>query len=360
MLKRQFTHCMIRPEDIAPSSDSMRVVGTFNPGAGAFGDGVVLLVRVVEQPNETRPGKLASPRMDPEKGVVIDWLDEKEYDTRDPRLVRHKKTGELRLLFISYLKVVHSQDGQTADSFDGPVVVPQGPYETYGIEDPRITQIASTYYITYVAVSEHGIATSMLSTTDFATFRRHGVIFCPENKDVVLFPEKVMGNYVALHRPSGSANFQPPEIWLARSPDLIHWGTHTQLLGPEPGSLKSGGMEDRIGGGTPPIRTREGWLCLYHRSLKADRKDVAGMYGGFSLLLDLDNPAKVLAKSEGPIMLPAEKFEKEGFLGGVVFPTGIVDQDDRVLVYYGAADECVGVTAFGRDALLDSLVAAKV
>jgi beta-1,2-mannobiose phosphorylase / 1,2-beta-oligomannan phosphorylase len=354
MLKRQFTHCMIRPCDIAPSSDSMRVVGTFNPGAAAYGDGVVLLVRVVEQPIESRPGMIASPRMDPVQGVVIDWLNESEYDTRDPRIVRHKKTGTMRLLFLSYLKVVHSADGKTADSFDGPVVVPQGQYETYGIEDARITQINSTYYITYVSVSEHGIATSMLSTTDFATFRRHGVIFSPENKDVVLFPEKVMGNYVALHRPSGSANFRPPEIWLARSPDLIHWGTHTQMLGSDQGS-----MEDRIGGGAPPIRTREGWLCLYHRSLKADRDDVAGVYAGFTLLLDLDNPAKVLSKSDGPIMVPEESFEKEGFLGGVVFPTGIVDQDGRVLVYYGAADECVGVTAFDREAMLGSLVAVK-
>jgi len=356
---------MIRPGDIAPSSDSMRVVGTFNPGAAAYDEGVVLLVRVVEQPIESRPGKIASPRVDPQQGVVIDWLDESEYDTRDPRLVKHKQTGAMRLLFLSYLKVIHSTDGKTANGFDGPVIVPQGPYETYGIEDARITQINSTYYITYVAVSEHGIATSMLSTTDFVTFRRHGVIFCPENKDVVLFPEKVMGNYVALHRPSGSANIRPPGIWLARSPDLIHWGTHTQLLGPETGSLDSGGLdsgglEDRIGGGAPPIRTREGWLCMYHRSLKADREDVAGVYAGFTLLLDLDNPAKVLAKSDGAVMVPVEPFEKEGFLGGVVFPTGIVDQDGRVLIYYGAADECVGVTAFDREAMLDSLVAVKV
>lgn len=350
MLDRLFTHCMIKPGDIPASSDRMRVVGTFNPGAAAFGEGVVLLVRVVEQPIETRAGFVASPRIDPEQGVVIDWLKEDDYHCEDPRTVTHQQTGEVRLRFLSYLKVVHSADGKKADSFTGPVVAPNGPNEVYGIEDPRITQIGSTYYITYVAVSPHGIATGLLSTMDFATFRRHGLIFCPENKDVVLFPEKVMGEYVALHRPSGSMKFSPPEVWLARSPDLIHWGTHARLLGSE-----GRGMADRIGGGTPPIRTREGWLTIYHRSVKAKRDDVAGEYCGYALLLDLDNPAKIIADSSEPIMRPSKPFEKEGFLGGVVFPTGIVERKNQVFVYYGAADESVGVTAFSREALIELL-----
>ncbi len=352
MLDRLYTHCMIRPGDIPASSDTMQVVGTFNPGAAAFGKGVALLVRVVEQPIQTRVGYVASPRIDHERGVVVDWLDESEYHCEDPRTVTHKKTGMTRLRFLSYLKVVHSSDGKKADNFSGPVIAPQGPNETYGIEDPRITMIGSTYYITYVAVSPYGIATGLLSTIDFATFRRHGLIFCPENKDVVLFPEKVMGEYVALHRPSGSMKFQPPEVWLARSPDLSHWGTHTRLLGSEGQS-----MADRLGGGTPPIRTREGWLTIYHQSDKKKHTDVAGVYSGYAMLLDLDNPAKVVSRSNGPIISPTESFEKEGFLGGVVFPTGIVERDDEVLIYYGAADESVGVTAFSREGLIDSLSA---
>ncbi len=355
MIDRLFTHCMIRPGDIKPSSESMRVVGVLNPGGAAFGDGVALLIRVVEQPVETRSGFIASPRVDPEAGVVVDWLNESDYHAKDPRQVTHKHTGEARLRFLSYLKVVHSADGTKPDGFDGPVVWPSEPYESYGIEDPRITKIASTYYITYVAVSPQGIATGLLSTTDFETFRRHGLIFCPENKDVVLFPEKIVDNYAALHRPSGSMKFTPPQIWLARSPDLIHWGSHTQLL-----SADATDGEDRIGGGTPPIRTREGWLSIYHRSRKADRGDVAGEYCGYSLLLDLDNPLKVLGQSQEPIMAPSEPFEKEGFLGGVVFPTAIVERDEQLLVYYGAADECVGVTAFSREAVIESLVTKAV
>ncbi|GAB4108366.1 MAG: glycoside hydrolase family 130 protein [Phycisphaeraceae bacterium] len=353
MLDRQLTHCMIRPEDIRPSSDAMRVVGVLNPGAAAFGDGVILLVRVVEQPDEERPGYIASPRIAPDQNIVIDWLEEDAYHTQDPRLVTHKQTGEIRLRFISYLKVVHSADGIHADGCDGPVIMPEGPDEVYGIEDPRITRIGNTYYITYVAVSPFGISTALMSTIDFVSFRRHGIIFCPDNKDVVLFPEKIMAEYVALHRPSGAARFSPPEVWLARSPDLIHWGSHVRLLGADQGTL-----QDRLGGGTPPIRTREGWLSIYHRSEKQDRADVAGVYSGYSLLLDLDNPAKILGRSIEPVITPTEPFETSGFLGNVVFPTGLVEQDQQVLVYYGAADECVGVVALSRADLIDSVHAA--
>lgn len=353
MLDRLFTHRMVHPEDITPSNDAMRVVGVLNPGAAAFGQGVVLLVRVVEQPVETRHGFIPAPRIDPEYGIVTDWLNETEYKTDDPRLVTHKQTGILRLRFISYLKVIHSQDGKTPDNLNGPILTPQGAYETYGIEDPRITRIGSTYYITYVAVSPFGISTGLISTIDFKSFRRHGLIFCPDNKDVVLFPEKVMGEYVALHRPAGSARFSPPEVWLARSPDLIHWGTHARLLGADPSTL-----QDRVGGGTPPIRTREGWLSIYHRSEKSHRDAAVGVYSGHTIMLDLDNPAKIIGHSDKPVMSPAEPFEKKGYVDNVVFPTGIVERDDAVLVYYGAADECVGVTAFSREALIDSATPA--
>ena len=350
MIDRQFTHCMIRPTDLTPSSDAMRIVGVINPGAAPFGNGVMLLIRVVEEPLDQRDGYIASPRVCPEQGIVIDYLNESEYDTTDPRLGRHKETGEIRLRFLSYLKVVYSRDGRSTDGFAGQVIWPQGPYETYGIEDPRITLIGSTYYVTYVAVSPWGVSTMLLSTTDFQSFRRHGLIFCPDNKDVLLFPEKVMGEYIALHRPSGSTRFSPPEIWLARSPDLVHWGSHSRLLGAKPGSL-----QDRIGGGTPPIRTREGWLSIYHRSEKLKRDDPLGVYTGYSLLLDLDNPTRIIGQSTEPVLTPTEPFEKKGYVDNVLFPTTLVNHDDGILVYYGAADVCVCVTSLNRGDLINSV-----
>ena len=110
-----------------------------------------------------------------------------------------------------------------------PVFLPDSEIEEFGIEDPRITKIDQTYWITYVAVSRHGAATALASSDDMVTFKRHGLIFCPENKDVVLFPQRIDGEFVALHRPNPNSHFSPPQIWLARSPDLMHWGKHAML-----------------------------------------------------------------------------------------------------------------------------------
>ena len=102
--------------------------------------------------------------------------------------------------------------------------LPDSEMEEFGVEDPRITALGGRYYFTYVAVSRHGAATALASTTDFRQFERHGIIFCPENKDVVLFPEQVGGEFVALHRPNAATPFCRPEMWVARSPDLVRLG----------------------------------------------------------------------------------------------------------------------------------------
>ncbi len=352
MLERLFTQKMLSPTDLSPMRENTRVVGTFNPGAAAFNGGTVLMVRVVEEVTEQRDGFLASPRIDESGQLTVDWLARDEIDLADPRVYTNKHDGSLRLRFISHFKVLHAKDGKTIDRLDGPVVMPEGEYEEYGIEDPRITQIGGTYYITYVAVSRHGVVTMLMSTTDFSSFRRHGVIFCPDNKDVVLFPQKIVGNYVAMHRPMPSMKFTIPKIWLARSTDLIHWGGHEQLL--DDHVIDS----ERIGGGTPPIATEEGWLTIYHGN---DKIEVASdgrkqfRYTAGALLLDHDNPKKVLGHSTEPIMTPTEPFETRGFVDNVVFPTAVVDRDGQYLVYYGAADEHVGVVGYDKDALLGAL-----
>lgn len=349
MLERRFTHQMLKPADLAALRPNTRVVGAFNPGAATFGDGVVLLVRVVEEIAETRDGYLASPRIDENRELVTDWIEADTCDLSDPRLYVRKGDGRTRLRFISHIKVVFSTDGKTADNFDERVISPKGEYEEYGIEDPRITQIGGTYYITYVGVSRHGVCTCLMSTTDFQTFQRHGVILAPDNKDVVLFPEKIMGTYIAMHRPMPSMKFSPPAIWMARSMDLMHWGKHEHL--------HSGDGEDaeRVGGGTAPLRTERGWLTVYHGNEKmppdADG-NIRVRYTGGAMLMDLQNPAIVLGRSAEPIMVPEEPFETEGFVDNVVFPTAAIERGDAIWVYYGAADESVGVTAFDKGALL--------
>lgn len=349
MLLRQFTTRMLKPTDLSPSQAALDVVGVFNPGAEIFGDGVAIVARVAEQVTEQRDGFFPSPRY--HKGSLeVDWLDAAGCDCSDPRVYVIKKDGTVRLRFVSHLRVYLSKDGRQVDPA-APVatILPEGPYESFGIEDPRITKIGATYYITYVGVSPHGVCTRLMSTTDFTQFHRHGTIFCPDNKDVVLFPDKILGKHVALHRPMPSMKFAPPQVWLARSPDLLHWGSHQRLLG-------GGGPEasDRVGGGTPPIRTDRGWLTLYHGSDKKPGETGAGTYTASAMILDLDNPAKIIARSKGPVMRPEAPFERSGFVDNVVFPTAMLRREGLLFVYYGAADESVAVCGFDVQDVLDA------
>jgi predicted GH43/DUF377 family glycosyl hydrolase len=210
------------------------------------------------------------------------------------------------------------------------------PYETFGLEDPRITEIDGTYWINYSAVSPRGISTALASTQDFRTFTRHGVIFSPNNRNVTIFPEKIGGRYAALHRPMAS---EPGEnaIWSAFSDDLIDWGSHRYVAG-----ARAGSWDDmKIGGGAVPFRVRsnshEGWLAIYHGVTLSPQTYSLG-----ALLLDADDPSKVLGRSKDPILKPEAEYERHGFLDGVVFTCGLLVDEDRVRIYYGAAD---GVTA---------------
>ena len=214
-------------------------------------------------------------------------------------------------------------DGRSARLAEG-VFTPELEEEEYGVEDPRITLIDGTFFFTYVSVSRHGACTALASTHDFKTFKRYGVIFPSENKDVLLFPEKISGDYVALHRPNPRYQFSPPEIWLAKSPDLIHWGRHSVLhAGQSPWET------GRIGGGMPPLRTPRGWLEIYHGNAR-DPSGGVGPYVAGALMLDADNPAIVIGGSQEPIMAPEAEFERSGFLNEVVFPTGLVEREGRL------------------------------
>lgn len=350
MLTRHDTRCLLRPEDLPPSSDAMRVIGAFNCGAAATGKGdeVVLLVRVCEQPVEQRAGYVGVPYWK-DGGIVLRWEKEIDYDITDPRVITRKSDDRGLLRFISYLRVVRLPDGRSVGSL-GPTMMPETPYETFGLEDPRITPIDGRFFITYVGVSGNGVVTALASTDDFETFERRGVIFCPENKDVMLFPYRVAGRFVALHRPTMSFQLTAPQMWLADSPDLLHWGNHRVLLGP--GGPVAG---EKIGGGCPPILTDRGYLVIYHAAVRHPGEPVA-RYSAVALLLDAENPDRILAHSPGALFAPTEPFEREGFVPNVVFPTGVVPRGDRLLVYYGAADDKCGVTELSLRQLLDGMV----
>ena len=343
---------LVRPADVRPQFDGFEVIGTFNPAAIEFDQGVALLIRIVERPTETRDGFIALPYWDHDKGsVAIDWRRLADVEVIDPRIVRLRSSGHLRLTFISWLLVAYSRDGLTIDRFGKVPFLPTTPYETFGVEDPRLARLRDRFYFTYVAVSRHGIATALASTADFESFQRHGIIFPPENKDVVLFPEEIDGQFWALHRPNPNAYFSQPEIWIARSPDLLHWGAHEQLLGSD-----AAWASVKIGGGTPPVRTDRGWLSLYHGHISPQREpqqaDDIGEYAAALLLQDLNDPRKVVGLSSEPIMRAEADFEKRGYLPSIVFPTALLHRGDYLDVYYGAADTVSGVTRYALDELL--------
>ena len=325
---------IIKPCDVPPSREDYEVVGAFNPGATIFNDEILLLLRVAERPKDKRPDEQVAPILNPNTGE----LEHFRLKNDDPRITEIPDSrsfyvnGEMMLTSISHLRIARSKDGVNFTIDPTPAVFPQTYYETYGLEDPRITKIENLYYITYKVVSDKGICTGLLTTEDFIHFNRHGIIFCPENLDVVIFPERIDGKYWALTRPV-PRYLGPRGIWIASSPDAIHWGQHQPLVLPQEGTFHDG----KTGGSCVPIKTDMGWLEIYHGSDIADRYTLA------AVLLDLNNPSQVIARGKIPIMEPAAPYELQGFYGNVVFSCGAIEKDNSVLIYYGASDEYTAV-----------------
>jgi len=232
----------------------------------------------------------------------------------------------------------------------------QNPYERIGCEDPRITKIDDTFYITYCASSLYpaiapkpkGIIgapfrcrIAMLSTEDFKTFKHYGVVLSKlDDKNAVLFPEKIGGNYVMLHRIF-------PDIWIAYSKDLRHWTGHEKIM-----SRKEPWEFSKIGAGSPPIKTQKGWLEFYHA---ADKDNV---YRLGIVVFALDDPEKIIYRSKEPILEPEMPYEKRGIVSyapKVVFTCGAVEKNNEYLVYYGASDRYLCVAMIDKKEVLKEI-----
>ena len=377
---------------VAPSQAGLEVVSVFNAAAAQVGEETILLLRVAERPRAmtgllaatARTLDLAAPhdRLEPvppgtlgedvigiaflapatePRRVVIAYVrkDLPGLDMRDPRAIQVTKPPaepgarqEVRdyLTQISHLRVARSTDGAHFVVDRLPAVAPSDSFEEYGCEDPRATLIDGVWHITYVSVGSVGITTSRLTTTDFTSFERHGIMFLPDHKDVVLFPGRVRERYVALTRPMPASFNRVLGIWIAFSDDLVGWGGHKPLALPRPG------MWDgvRTGAGAVPFRVPEGWLELYHGV------DSEGKYAMGGLLLDADDPARVLARSPEPILTAERDYEQSGFYRNTVFSCGHVALDDRgerIRMYYGAADSCMAAADFDVREIVASLAA---
>ena len=336
---------IITPEDVKPSRDDFEVIGVFNAGVARFEGDVLLLLRVAERPINDNPGVALATvyDIDAKKTLIQQFSkSDPEIDFSDSRLIQ--TAAGTYLTSISHLRLARSKDGIRFKIQDIPAIGPTTEYETFGIEDPRISLINGVYYIHYVAVSPLGVTTCLILTRDFDSFQRHGVIFCPENKDVVLFPEKIAGTFYALHRPV-SPLFGRQDIWLAESPDLITWGNHRHLFGPRVG----GWDEAKVGAGAVPFRTERGWLEVYHGVDRNNR------YCLGAVLLDMDEPWKVLARSSEPIFEPETDYECSGFFGNVVFSCGLLCENETLKIYYGAADTSICYAELSLKETLESL-----
>jgi len=336
---------LISPAEVKPFGDNFEVAGVFNPAVSRLGDEIILLLRVAQAPVSKSSEIVLTAFYDETSGrFLLKEFSKKDrgIDFSDPRLI--VTLTDTYLTSISHLRLARSRDGIDFRIEAEPAMSSANFYESFGIEDPRISLIGDTYYITYVAVSPAGVTTCLASTKDFRSFERHGVIFCPENKDVVIFPERIGGKYYALHRPV-TPLFKRHDMWIAESEDLLGWGNHRRLLSTRAGDFDS----VKTGGGAVPFRTKGGWLEVYHGADENNR------YCLGAVLLDAARPWEVLARTDEPILAPEADYETGGFFGNAVFSCGLLYEDGIVKLYYGAADTSIACAEMDIEYIVSKL-----
>ncbi len=278
--------------------------GTFNPGAIADGQSIHLLYRAVD----------------------ANW--------------------------VSRLGYARTLDGKTMEVRSRePVLTPSGDWEEFGCEDPRITRFDGTFYVTYTAYSRRGHRIALASTKDFSHFEKYGLVGPDRNdKDCVIFPERIGGKIAMLHRLKSKVQIAYFENIESLTESKAFWKQYvTHFEDYEVMRAKFPWEEKKVGIGSPPIKTERGWLVLYH-GVSLDR-----IYRAGAVLLDLDDPKKVVARTKAPILEPETDFEKRGFVPNVVFPNGAVVRDGELLSYYGGADKVSCVASAPLDEFLDEL-----
>ncbi|HUQ48660.1 MAG TPA: hypothetical protein VM053_10510 [Gemmatimonadaceae bacterium] len=311
-LQRFGANPLVKPSDISWTT----ATGTFNPGAAVDqkSGSVVLLVRVFEKDSNR-----------------------------------------------SCLGLALSANGERIDEvWDSPIVGRDAPYEEWGAEDARVTWIEEDglYAITYTGYSPAGPRVCLITTDNLLAperYQRHGPRIAGDNKNCVVFPEKIDGQYVILHRPM-------PRIECVRVSSLEEaWPVKgATIMGPRPDSWRS----SRVGAGSPPIRTRIGWLFAFHGATEIREGNVYSM--GWCVL-DINAPEKVLYVSDTPPLSPEAPYEIEmglipqldhaNFINGVqvVFAQGLVEIGEDLIVYYGAADVTIAGARVNKAALVDSI-----
>ena len=344
LAKRFEKNPLLTPDHVKPSMEGMTVECLLNPGVFRFDKKIWLLISVAERP-EQKEGFVSLPVYDKTGEVEILEFDKNDphLDFSDSRVIRYKDKDYLTTL--SHLRLMCSNDGITFHEPEGyDPIFGKDPLEAYGIEDCRVTEIDNVFHLTYTMVSAYGVGVGLMQTRDWKHFVRKGMIFPPHNKDCAIFEYKIKDKYYALHRPS-SPQLGGNYIWLAESPDLVHWGHHKCIAT----TRKNKWDNARIGGGCSPIRTPQGWLVIYHGADESHRYCLGG------ILLDITDPSRVIARSNHPIMEPTEDYELKGFFGNVIFTNGHLINGDLLRLYYGASDEVICGAELSIHEILSSL-----
>ncbi len=254
-----------------------------------------------------------------------------------------------RLNGRSVIGLAFSRDGFSFQVHPRPFLEPAqkglfAEYEEFGVEDLRICPLDGEYLLTYSAYSRHGVRVALAKTRDFIQVERVALITPADQRNVVIFPQLFDGQYVRLERPHTQIN--PWSIWISYSHDLVHWGKARVIMKPQMYHWD----EMKIGPGATPIKTKQGWLHIYHGVFATMDGSV---YRLGAALHDLKDPSKILGVADDWILQPEDPWEVAGYVHNVVFSCGAVAEDDgTVKIYWGGADTvmCVGT------AKIDNLV----
>lgn len=234
--------------------------------------------------------------------------------------------------FVSSIGYAVSVDGLVWNRLENPVFVPHNGREDYrGLEDPRVTSLDGRFYMCYTAYGENGNYPMIAVSDNLITWEDVAPLEKTENKDHVLFPEKIGGRYAILHR-------RRPHIWIAFSDDLIHWTDHTIIMSPRAVGDSADDWDSKsIGANGLPIKTEHGWLLFYH-GYGADH-----IYRSSVALLDLEDPSKVLHRPKTHIIEPTETWEIRGDVPNVIFSCANIVVGDELRFYYAGADRMIGL-----------------
>jgi predicted GH43/DUF377 family glycosyl hydrolase len=332
------------------------VLGAFNPGLTRLENGnLLLMVRIAEAlRTPIFDNHVHSIRWDEGRYVLDPWpLD--LVDTADPRVFKLRGGGWriIALTSLSWLLPVElTPDGLAvvAMHYDK-AVAPEDSLQCYGIEDPRISKVEGRYIMTTCSVSPERHSTTMYVSQNGLDWMFEDIVLDHQNKDMLIFEGKVNGEYWAQTRPLGDLYFAyppgsewraGPSINLASSKDGLYWKPYRKPgIRPHSGTVATA----RMGGGTPPILTPEGWLSLWHG---VEPKELVGIYRTYWSILDRDDPSRVICTEHTPLIEAdpelTRPIEAQVYIRDVVFTTGIADGGDHYIVASGEGDLACRIT----------------